>query len=110
MLVDGDPATRWLSGRPQAGNEWIRIELDRPRELAEVPRPPALLLRALELLGEILAELAHAQVELAHERRHTFLGRTAQAAEYDHRETHCDQARARSEARRDPGRRPRRDK
>ena len=26
-MVDGDPATRWLTGRPQGGNEWIDVGL-----------------------------------------------------------------------------------
>ena len=26
-MVDGDPRTRWLSGRPQDGTEWIEVSL-----------------------------------------------------------------------------------
>jgi hypothetical protein len=29
--VDGNPATRWLSGIPQDGTEWIRLDFDRLR-------------------------------------------------------------------------------
>ena len=32
--VDGQPATRWLSGTPQDGTEWIRVDFDRPRRPA----------------------------------------------------------------------------
>ncbi len=35
-LVDGDPATRWRTYGPQRGDEWLRIELDRPRTLSRV--------------------------------------------------------------------------
>jgi hypothetical protein len=33
-IVDGNPATRWLSGVPQDGSEWIRVDFDRPRRPA----------------------------------------------------------------------------
>jgi len=33
-VVDGNPATRWLSGAPQDGTEWIRVDFDRPRRPA----------------------------------------------------------------------------
>ena len=36
MLFDGDPDTRWLTGRPQAGDEWIRIVFDRPRDVSRI--------------------------------------------------------------------------
>jgi hypothetical protein len=36
LALDGDADTRWLTGRPQAGDEWIRLELDRPRNVARV--------------------------------------------------------------------------
>ena len=36
MLFDGDADTRWLTGRPQAGDEWIRIVFDRPRDVSGV--------------------------------------------------------------------------
>jgi hypothetical protein len=29
--VDGNPGTRWLTGIPQEGTEWIRLDFDRPR-------------------------------------------------------------------------------
>ena len=32
--ADGLPATRWLSGTPQDGTEWIRLDFDRPRRPA----------------------------------------------------------------------------
>jgi len=32
--VDGNPATRWLSGVPQDGTEWIRVDFDRTRRPA----------------------------------------------------------------------------
>lgn len=33
-MVDGNPATRWLSGVPQDGTEWIRVDFDRLRRPA----------------------------------------------------------------------------
>jgi hypothetical protein len=33
---DGDPSSRWFTGRPQSGNEWLQIALDRPRRLAHL--------------------------------------------------------------------------
>src|SRR6185503_16489679 len=36
LALDGDADTRWLTGRPQAGDEWIRIEFDRPRDVTRV--------------------------------------------------------------------------
>lgn len=35
-MVDGDEATRWTTGRPQSGDEWVRIEFNRPRDIARV--------------------------------------------------------------------------
>jgi hypothetical protein len=36
LAVDGDPQTRWLSGAPQVGKEWLEIAFDRPRDVARV--------------------------------------------------------------------------
>ncbi len=36
MAFDGDPATRWLTGRRQMGDEWIQIQFDSPRDVARV--------------------------------------------------------------------------
>ena len=33
---DGDTETRWLSGRPQAGNELITIQLDQPTDISHI--------------------------------------------------------------------------
>ena len=33
---DGDTSTRWLSGRPQAGNELITIQLDQPTDVSHL--------------------------------------------------------------------------
>ena len=33
---DGDPETRWLSGRPQTGNESITIQLDQPTDVSHL--------------------------------------------------------------------------
>ena len=35
-LTDGNPDTRWLTGRPQDGSEWIRIDFDRPATVARL--------------------------------------------------------------------------
>lgn len=35
-LTDGDMTTRWSTGRPQRGDEWIRVAFDRPRNVARV--------------------------------------------------------------------------
>ncbi len=35
-IVDGTPETRWLSGRPQDGREWIAVTFDRPRHVARI--------------------------------------------------------------------------
>jgi 4-amino-4-deoxy-L-arabinose transferase-like glycosyltransferase len=34
--VDGDPATRWGTGRPQAPGDWVQVELDTPRPVRAV--------------------------------------------------------------------------
>jgi hypothetical protein len=34
--LDGNPGTRWLSGRAQAGTEWMVLELDRPTDIARL--------------------------------------------------------------------------
>jgi hypothetical protein len=36
MLFDGDPDSRWVSGGHQAGDEWIELALDRPRDVRVV--------------------------------------------------------------------------
>jgi hypothetical protein len=36
LLVDGDRGSRWLTGVPQHGGEWIRIRFDRPRHVARL--------------------------------------------------------------------------
>ncbi|MCU1381651.1 MAG: hypothetical protein JWL71_348 [Acidobacteria bacterium] len=36
MAFDGDSDTRWLTGRPQSGDEWIRMQFDRPRNLSRI--------------------------------------------------------------------------
>lgn len=36
LAFDGDPATRWLSGRRQIGDEWIQIRFRSPRDVAKV--------------------------------------------------------------------------
>jgi hypothetical protein len=30
MAIDGNPDTRWMSGKSQSGDEWLQIELDAP--------------------------------------------------------------------------------
>jgi hypothetical protein len=34
LMLDGDPRSRWLTGRPQNGTEWIDVQLDRVRDVA----------------------------------------------------------------------------
>ena len=34
--IDGNPETRWLTGREQDGSEWMSIDFDRPRRLARM--------------------------------------------------------------------------
>jgi hypothetical protein len=36
LLFDGDADSRWLSGRRQSGDEWIALDLDRPRDIRVV--------------------------------------------------------------------------
>ena len=36
LAADGDPTTRWASAHPQAAGDWIRIDLDRPRQVRAV--------------------------------------------------------------------------
>jgi hypothetical protein len=36
FLFDGDFDSRWLTGSPQHGGEWIDIQLDRPRDVAMI--------------------------------------------------------------------------
>jgi hypothetical protein len=36
MAVDGNPDTRWISGKAQSGDEWIQIELDAPADVRAV--------------------------------------------------------------------------
>jgi hypothetical protein len=36
MLFDRDRDTRWLTGRPQAGDEWVELQFDRPRDVRVV--------------------------------------------------------------------------
>jgi hypothetical protein len=36
LAFDGDPETRWMSGHPQSGDEWFRIDLDQPRDVGRV--------------------------------------------------------------------------
>lgn len=33
QLFDGNPDTRWISGRPQSGDEWIELSLDGTRDV-----------------------------------------------------------------------------
>jgi len=36
FLFDGDVDTRWLTGRPQNGDEWIRVAFDRARDVSRI--------------------------------------------------------------------------
>jgi hypothetical protein len=36
LAFDGDPETRWFSGRPQRGDEWVALTFDVPRDIGEV--------------------------------------------------------------------------
>ena len=36
FLFDGDGDTRWMTGRPQSGDEWIALTFDRPRDVSRV--------------------------------------------------------------------------
>lgn len=41
--VDGDPATRWTTGRPQAPGEWLEVDLGAPVQVAGVGIVPGLI-------------------------------------------------------------------
>jgi F5/8 type C domain len=36
LAFDGDPDTRWLTGRQQNGDEWISLRFDRPRDVSRI--------------------------------------------------------------------------
>jgi hypothetical protein len=36
LAFDGDPNTRWRSGRRQSGDEWVEVDFGRPRAVARV--------------------------------------------------------------------------
>ena len=36
LAFDGDGDSRWLTGRPQSGDEWIALRFDRPRDVARL--------------------------------------------------------------------------
>jgi hypothetical protein len=36
LLFDGDRDTRWLTGRPQTGDEWLELHFERPRDVRVV--------------------------------------------------------------------------
>jgi hypothetical protein len=36
LMTDERLGTRWLTGRPQDGSEWLTIEFDRPRDIARI--------------------------------------------------------------------------
>jgi hypothetical protein len=36
LAFDGNPATRWMTGHSQNGSEWMRIQLDRPRDITRI--------------------------------------------------------------------------
>jgi hypothetical protein len=36
LMLDGDPATRWATGGPQAPGDWVRIDLPAPRRVRGV--------------------------------------------------------------------------
>jgi hypothetical protein len=36
FLFDGDPDSRWLTGAPQSGREWVDLQLDRVRDVAMI--------------------------------------------------------------------------
>jgi hypothetical protein len=76
FLFDGDADSRWLTGKPQFGDEWLELELDRVRDVQEVrlqlgtrsfgDYPRELVVEADEggttrtlFQGSILAQLAH---------------------------------------------------
>jgi hypothetical protein len=79
-MLDGDPDSRWISGRRQTGDEWIEILLDRPsnirvlrlqmasRSLGDYPR--SLIVESIGrdgpveqvFAGSVLPQLGHALV------------------------------------------------
>jgi hypothetical protein len=36
LAIDGDPHSRWTTGQPQRGDEWVAVEFDRPRDVARL--------------------------------------------------------------------------
>jgi len=36
FVFDGDPDSRWLTGAPQSGGEWLQLDLDRSRNVAMI--------------------------------------------------------------------------
>jgi hypothetical protein len=42
LAFDGDPETRWLTGRQQNGDEWISLQFDRPRDISRIELQTAL--------------------------------------------------------------------
>jgi hypothetical protein len=36
LMVDGDVETRWMTGQPQVGNEWIEVRFDHPTNVARL--------------------------------------------------------------------------
>jgi len=36
LAFDGDPDTRWLTGRQQNGDEWIALHFERPRDISRI--------------------------------------------------------------------------
>jgi len=52
QMLDGDAATRWFIDRPQDGRGWIRVELDRPRDVSNV-----ILLMAPRSIGDYPRDL-----------------------------------------------------
>lgn len=56
-LVDGEPGSRWLTARPQSGDEWIALDFDEPRDVARVDltmtaRSTGDYPRSIEIVGE----------------------------------------------------------
>ena len=54
--IDGNHHSRWLTGRPQDGSEWIAIDFDRPRKLARIdfvihPRSVSHIPRLIEIVA-----------------------------------------------------------
>lgn len=36
LAFDGDADTRWLTGRPQSGDEWLSLQFDHPRDVSRI--------------------------------------------------------------------------